>query len=559
MAKVIKVSSPGNNNDIQPLFQAAINSAVNGDTVELPAGQFVLNKNVTVTKFISIKGQGLSSTVLYRSETTSDSTLSNDSAWRGMIRYNINSSVSSGIMVSDLTLKSKKPSMVNGDGLSVAADIGIEMVKCIDFVITRCHFENFGNGAVSVTHDDNQASGLIYKNEFVHNAKGYDALGLGYGVVVYGTNTKWVDDPKFGSNNFIFVEDNTFDYHRHSIAAGGAALYVFRYNTVKNNIAGNTAHAIDGHEANLEKGSQNYYSTRAMEIYNNNIVNTMFKDGTSNVANGTAIVAGKSPGWLTECAIRPRGGEALIYNNYIEGYRFGVGLVNADATATYPTPYQQGYLSGLKYGANHTGFDGDKGNGDVFIWNNKYKSYAPTNSQCVEFWNYSSGSIKLNRDYHLVAKPNYSAFTYPHPLAKSVIVYPKLEVSISATSVSCNGGKDASAVAIVKGGNPISGYTYIWNTQQKTSVITKLSAGTYSVIVSDGTSTAITTTIVIEPKPLTALATVTIQPDGGVGPYTYLWSDGQTTQTAINLSAVTYSVSITDKNGCVKKMSVRIR
>jgi hypothetical protein len=33
-------------------------------------------------------------------------------------------------------------------------------------------------------------------------------------------------------------------------------------------------------------------------------------------------------------------------------------------------------------------------------------------------------------------------------------------------------------------------------------------------------------------------------------PVTYLWSDGQTTQTATNLSSGTYYITITDANGC---------
>ena len=38
---------------------------------------------------------------------------------------------------------------------------------------------------------------------------------------------------------------------------------------------------------------------------------------------------------------------------------------------------------------------------------------------------------------------------------------------------------------------------------------------------------------------------------GGTAPYSFLWSNGQTTQTAIGLSAGSYSCSVTDFNGCV--------
>lgn len=415
--KIIKVPSPGNDNDIQPAFQAAVNGAFIGDVIELPEGRFIVNKSVVIKKFLSIRGQGLGKTVLYRSENTSDNLLTNSTEWRGILRFDINSNSSSGIIVSDLTLKSKKPCMVDGDGLSLAADIGIEMIKCVDFVITRCRFENFGNGAVSIVHDDSIVGGLIKKNEFIHNVKGADGLGLGYGVVVYGANKKWLINPRFGSSNFIFVEDNVFDYHRHSIAAGGCALYVFRYNRVLNNTAACSSHAIDAHEARLQSGG-NYFSSRAIEVYENIIINKTFKDGSKFCPNGTPIVPGKSVDWLTETAIYTRGGEAIIYENYIEGYRFGVGLVaNQILKNAYPIPYQQGYLSALKYGINHTGVDGDKGNGDVFMWNDHYQSYAP---KTVYFNNYSDTYLKIERDYHLFAKPGYKAYTYPHPLSGSI-------------------------------------------------------------------------------------------------------------------------------------------
>ena len=44
------------------------------------------------------------------------------------------------------------------------------------------------------------------------------------------------------------------------------------------------------------------------------------------------------------------------------------------------------------------------------------------------------------------------------------------------------------------------------------------------------------------------LATATAS--GGTPGYTYLWSDGQTTQTATGLSAGTYTVTAADANGC---------
>jgi hypothetical protein len=78
-------------------------------------------------------------------------------------------------------------------------------------------------------------------------------------------------------------------------------------------------------------------------------------------------------------------------------------------------------LSGLRYGATHTGVDADKGSGDVFIWSDKFKLYDTKSNQNVYFYNYSPNYIKEERDYHLSAKPSYTTYTYPHPLSNIVI------------------------------------------------------------------------------------------------------------------------------------------
>ncbi len=568
----IQVPSPGNGNDIQPALQSAVNGASSGDEIDLPAGQFVLNKSVIITKFISIKGKGKSQTVLYRAESVADATLSNNSAWDGMFRYDINNNTtSSGIVLSDFTLKSKIPSQVTGDGLSLASDIGIKMVNCLDFVITRCRFENFGNGAVSVLHDDSIARGVICKNEFIHNVKGYDGLGLGYGVVVYGTNTRWIVNPRFGSSNFIFIEDNYFDYHRHSVAGGGGGLYVFRNNYVKNNTAANTAHAVDMHEARLTAGA-NYYSTRAIEVYNDTLINTQFKDGTSNTPNGTSIVPGKSVTWLTECAIRTRGGDAIVHDNYIEGYRFGVGLIaNSLLSNPYPNPYQQGYLSGLKFGANHTGTDSSKGDGDVFIWANNFKLYNPSSTANTLFYNYSASYLVNHRDYHLSALPVYQTYTYPHPLRGTAI-----SLSVSAVNATCAGSNNGKATVTASGGSVGAGaYQYSWSTNpvQTTAQATNLPPGTYTVTVTNDAGDKKTATITITAPPAIVLNTTstpencgskngsaTVSVNAGSGPYTYQWSviPAQTTPVAIGLAAGIYSVTVSDPSGCSKTVTANV-
>jgi hypothetical protein len=406
--KQIEVQNPGNHSDIQPNIMEAVQKAQIGDEILIPEGTFQFNKSVYINKFISIKGKGIKKTILYRSDKISDKVLCSE-PWSCFFNFDINNSASCNIIVSDLCMKSKTPSVVDGDGNSLAPDFGIKWLNCIGFTVTRCRFENFGYAAISVQHTDSIARGLIFKNDFFNNVKSHNGLELGYGILIVGANKKWITENNFGTSNFIFIEDNLFNRHRHAIAAGGCALYVFRHNTVLNNNIGEfSGQAVDAHEGRGTPGL-NHYSARAVEIYNNSIVNTTFK-------NGKPIVKGQRGKQLVENAILIRGGEAVIYNNYIEGYRFGAGIINfvVKGVQPYPIVGQIGYISGLKNGSNHTGINSKDGDGDLFCWNNTFQPYASEDTSCV-FYNYQPQYFKESRDYHLTKKPDYKAYTYPYP------------------------------------------------------------------------------------------------------------------------------------------------
>ena len=48
----------------------------------------------------------------------------------------------------------------------------------------------------------------------------------------------------------------------------------------------------------------------------------------------------------------------------------------------------------------------------------------------------------------------------------------------------------------------------------------------------------------------------TVTTSGGTAPYTYLWDDGQTIATAGALTAGSYTVTVTDANGCTETQGV---
>ena len=414
----IYVENPGENNDIQPGILKAYNLANEGDIIVLPEGKFSYSNSLEFTKLVSLIGAGKDKTILYRPESTSDSSLLN----KYFFRWKIERDSSSHLVISDFTLKSKISAGNDNLGGSLATDYGIIINQAVDFVITDCRFEYFGFAAVSIRHKDLLARGLIYNNQFYHNYKG-DGLGLGYGVVVYGENNQWAEVPKFGSENFIFIEDNYFEAHRHAIAGGGCGLYVARYNTIKNNFV---SHAIDMHEARSTTGN-NAYATRATEIYNNTLSNDTYLDNVPVSDNppwhdaGNGRTGGNA---LSSHAIGIRGGEVLIFNNQISYYKYAIVFSAIYHSETgdqnvYPLKTQIGYRSAISFGINDTGTDAAHGDGDAYIWNNNLKAYGPENVPYnTLFRNSNTEMLQENRDYHFTEKPGYMPYTYPHPLRR---------------------------------------------------------------------------------------------------------------------------------------------
>jgi len=159
-------------------------------------------------------------------------------------------------------------------------------------------------------------------------------------------------------------------------------------------------------------------------------------------------------------------------------------------------------------------------------------------------------------------------------LLSSIVNEPTIiTVTISSTDVSCSGGSDGSATASVTGGT--TPYTYSWNTSpvQTGATATGLSAGTYIFTVTDPNGCVANANITItEPASITTLfnppspaatcgscdATTSVIATGGTPLYTYIWSDGQATSAAAGLCVGTYTVTVTDMNGCTSSNSVTV-
>lgn len=140
-----------------------------------------------------------------------------------------------------------------------------------------------------------------------------------------------------------------------------------------------------------------------------------------------------------------------------------------------------------------------------------------------------------------------------------------ISTSGSQTSVSCFGGSDAMATTVPSGG--ITPYGYSWSPSGGSNATASgLAAGSYTCTVTDNIGCQATRNVTIS-QPAAALSAVTSQTNlscnggsngsatvvvsGGTIPYAYSWSpSGGANATASNLSAGSYTCTITDDNNC---------
>lgn len=148
-----------------------------------------------------------------------------------------------------------------------------------------------------------------------------------------------------------------------------------------------------------------------------------------------------------------------------------------------------------------------------------------------------------------------------------VTVYPNPDLSTNSTPANCGNANGTAEVIVNSGQSP---FNYSWINGATTAAISGITAGTYTVTVTDANLCSTQTNVVVSNTggPVTQLqmsgltcasdtdGELTADVSGGTAPYTYLWNTGATTATISNLSNGTYAVQVTDANGCVDNQSL---
>ena len=140
-------------------------------------------------------------------------------------------------------------------------------------------------------------------------------------------------------------------------------------------------------------------------------------------------------------------------------------------------------------------------------------------------------------------------------------------------NISCYGGNNGSISLVVVGGD--APYFFNWSNGSTTKNQTQLAAGSYSVIVTDVSSNTVSMTFdLTQPKAIALImhprvyeggynilepggtdGVIETDISGGIPPYTYSWSNNTSQQNVGDLSAGTYTLTVTDMNGCTSVAS----
>ena len=146
-----------------------------------------------------------------------------------------------------------------------------------------------------------------------------------------------------------------------------------------------------------------------------------------------------------------------------------------------------------------------------------------------------------------------------------------LSISSSFNNPLCYGDSTASASITVLGG--YAPYTYTWFPSNiDSSFISNLTAGLYSVQVTDANNCTVSDTFLInQPLPITiddslvnvscfgnSNGLISVSVNGGVFPYSYYWNTGDSTSNIINISYGSYQLTVTDSNNCITVETITV-
>lgn len=293
------------------------------------------------------------------------------------------------------------------------------------------------------------------------------------------------------------------------------------------------------------------------DAYDDNFSSNMIKTGDLVIASGTFA------GWTMNELIT----EA---NNTIGGCNSSYSLSDLnDALTSFNENYDNGTIDKGFLTCTHTcnlNVDGETNNVTCNGNNNGSIDITVTGAHGAVSYLWNDNNISEDRSG--LAPGNYSVTVIDASSCKAtasfIIEEPKaLDISAITVNVTTVNGRDGSIDITVTGGT--QPYSYKWNDGSTDEDRNDLSAGKYSVIVTDtnGCSANAEYTL-IQPTCNISISsnvtniccyggntgTIDVTVTGNNGSVSYVWNDGDTHEDRSNLTAGTYSVTATDETLC---------
>jgi hypothetical protein len=375
----------------QAAVQAAINTAVDGDTVVVPSGSCTWTSPVSISgKGIHVKGQSKGSVQITHSAGQAD-------------LIEINSDASHHVELSNMRFL---PGSVSNPAFYITVGNGRGKPPLIHDNYFRV--QDFGVSCIRW----GARNGVIWNNEF----ESLDPNGAGSGCIPIkaedpASDVSWQTPSTFGANDVngdsnVYFENNTFrKIVLQSLDPDGNARIVVRYNLFDN--SGMASHGADTGPDGM----------RHAEIYNNNFVFT---------SSGTGYNFPLPLNWW----IYIRGGSWVIADNTIANISSQMWGDKSEFVATVqnlrrpagPYPCWTTYPAPRQFGQGHNGTSYISE--PSYIWNNTgggvqtpgLSDYDPDGCGADRK---TSDFIRPNRDYFVdVVKPGYNKYRYPHPLTQ---------------------------------------------------------------------------------------------------------------------------------------------
>jgi gliding motility-associated-like protein len=208
-------------------------------------------------------------------------------------------------------------------------------------------------------------------------------------------------------------------------------------------------------------------------------------------------------------------------------------------------------------GSNGTAFVNPSGGTGAYTF-----SWAPSGGNAATATNLAAGTYTCT-----VADANGCTTT----TSLTITEPPAFTASAVGTDISCFGGTNGSATVSTNGGS--GGNVYSWSPSGGSlATENNLAAGTYTCTVTDVAGCIATSSITLTEPPALVLAPsalpatcfsacdgqLDVVTNGGVQPYNFSWNTGCTTPACTNICAGSYSITVTDANGCTATNSVTV-